>query len=139
HMRGAPGQFGWQRTIIARLKQNLHGMHLDRNNFARSTYTLQFAVGEHPYPVAQHFGVGKYVRREKHRSSLFLQIENNVSHLTPPNGIESRHRLIEENHLRIVQDCQRDASALEHPLRKLSELHVSRRRETHPLEEAFHA
>ena len=112
---------------------------LHRDDFPWRADSLQLAAGQHGHAIAQHFGVGKNVRREKNGAPLFLQLQDDVAHFTPSHGVEAGHRLVENHHLRIVQDRLRDSHALQHPFRKFSQLHVARRSQTHALEIFPHA
>ena len=56
------------------------------------------------------------MRAEKDGAALGAQAENEVANVTPAQGIKARHRLIQEQHLRIVEQRLREADALRHPL-----------------------
>ena len=60
--------------------------------------------------------------------------QDDVAHVPPADRIESRHRLVEEHHLGIVQQRLREADALEHPLRILPQLEPALRPEADVVE-----
>ena len=67
-------------------------------------------------------GVGEDVRAEEHRASLIAQLQDERAHVAAAERIEARHRLVQENDFRVVQERLRDADALDHPLRVLAQL-----------------
>ena len=48
--------------------------------------------------------------------------EDQRAHVAPAERIEARHRLVEDDELRVVDERLRDADALQHALRELSQL-----------------
>jgi hypothetical protein len=61
------------------------------------------------------------VRAEEHRAAFVAQAENQVPDVATANGIEPRHRLVENDQLGIVDERLRDADALHHALRVMPE------------------
>ena len=53
---------------------------------------------------------------------LIAQLQNQVADLAASERIETRHRLVEEDDLGIVDERLRDADALHHALRELAQL-----------------
>src|ERR1700691_4646133 len=76
------------------------------------------------------------MRGEKYRSTLAFEVVNNVANFPPPNRIQARHRLIQENHLWIVNDGLRYTYTLQHALGKFPELHIGRCTQPHALQKA---
>src|SRR6185503_751001 len=56
------------------------------------------------------------------RLPLFAQRQQQISHFTPANRIEARHRLIHKDYLWVVHHGLSDPDSLKHSLRILSEL-----------------
>jgi hypothetical protein len=75
------------------------------------------------------------VRAEEDGASLVAQRQDQRSDVTAPERVEARHRLVEEDDLRIVQQRLRDAHALDHPLRELAELQAALGAEPHAVEQ----
>ena len=80
------------------------------------------SLGENRHATAERLGVAQDVRAEEHRAPLVPQLEDQLPHLAPAERIESRHRLVEEHDLRVVDERLRDADALHHALRELPQL-----------------
>src|SRR5579871_4663691 len=72
----------------------------------------QFALVDNRHPVAKSFRVGKDMGRKENGSSFLFQGFYKVADLPPPNRIKPGHRLIEKNHLGVVQNCLGDSNSL---------------------------
>ena len=80
------------------------------------------APGQNRHPAAQCLRVAEHVRTEKHRAAAIAEPQNQRAHVAPAQRIQARHRLVEDDELRIVDKGLRDADALQHALRELPEL-----------------
>ena len=99
----------------------------------------QAAAHKNRHPAAQRFGIGEDVRAEKHRAAAIAQLQDEVAHLPAAQRIQPGHRLIEEDHVRIVEDGLRDAHALEHPLGEFPQLHPALGADAHFVQQRRHA
>ena len=95
----------------------------------------QPAAGHDRDPAAQRFGVGEDVRAEEHRPPLVAQLEDQRADVAAAERIEPRHRLVEEDHLGIVEERLRDADALDHALRELPQLKAALGADTDAVEQ----
>ena len=66
------------------------------------------------------------MRGKHHRLAIPLQLQNNVAHLAPAERVQPRHRLVQNDYFRIVEDRLRQPDALQHPLRVLAKLYLMR-------------
>jgi hypothetical protein len=78
--------------------------------------------GHHGHTAAEGLRIGQHVRTEKHRTAAIAQPQDQLSNLAAPERIEPRHRLIEEDQFRFVENRLRDANALQHPFGELPQL-----------------
>src|SRR5207245_2039116 len=62
---------------------------------------------------------------EEHGAAPIAQTENQRPHVATAERVETRHRLVENHQLRIVDDRLRDADALQHALRELTEVEAA--------------
>ena len=67
--------------------------------------------------TADRLGVAQNVRAEEHRPPLLAQRADEVAHVAAPERIEAGQRLVQKDHLRVVEQSLRDADALQHPAR----------------------
>ena len=89
--------------------------------------------------MTERLGVAKNVRAEKHRPPLVPEFEDQRTHVAAAQGVEPRHRLVEKDHVGIVQQRLRDADALDHALGKLAELHPALGAEADAIEQCAYA
>ena len=127
-----------RRRNLRALPNHLHFALHRRGQILHRAHAAQFALVNDRDPVAQRLGVGKNVRREKYRLAFVLQLLHQVANFAPPQRIQSRHRLVEENQLRIVQNGLRDSRPLQHSLRELAQLHALYVGQAHPLQHFVH-
>ena len=66
--------------------------------------------------VADHLHVGHLVRGQEQGAALALEVQDQVPDVPVRHRVQARRRLIKEQHLRVVDQCLRDADALEHAL-----------------------
>jgi hypothetical protein len=62
------------------------------------------------------------VRAEEDSAPLVSQAQNQLAHVAASERIEAGHRLVEEDHLRIIDERLCKADALDHPLGELPQL-----------------
>ena len=74
------------------------------------------------------------MRAEEDRPPLVAQLEHQRAHVAPAERIEPRHRLVEEQHLGIVQQRLRDADALQHALGVLAQRQAALGADAEPIE-----
>src|SRR5213075_1876999 len=68
------------------------------------------------YSFAKHLDVGKNMRAHEDSLAFVAQGADQISHLTPANRIQTTHRLVEKNYLRIVYQRLGQADSLKHSL-----------------------
>ncbi len=85
----------------------------------------QPAAGDDSDSTAERLGVSQDVRAEEHGAALIAQVEDQMPHVPAAHRIEPGHRLVQEKHLRIVEQRLRDAHALDHAFRELPELQTT--------------
>jgi len=95
--------------------------HLKRQQVRQQAARYESTAREDGDATAQGFGVGQHVRTEEHRAAAIAQAQDERAHVAAAERIEPRHRLVEKEHLGIVQQRLREADALEHPLRELAQ------------------
>src|SRR5262245_52927280 len=61
------------------------------------------------------------MRAEEHSRAAVAQTENERPDVAPTEGIQTRHRLVEDHQLRIVEQRLGDAHPLQHALREFSQ------------------
>ena len=125
--RRKPATFG--RRAVASGIRYARGHHLPAVRAARAagargeivdrTGRDELAPRDDADAAAQQLGVREDVRAEQHRAALVAQVQDDVAHLAAADGIEARHRLVENHELGIVDERLREADALHHPLRVL--------------------
>ena len=74
------------------------------------------------------------MRAEEDRPALVAQLEHQRADVAPAERIEARHRLVEEEHLGIVQQRLRQPDALQHALRELAQLQAPFRADAQAIE-----
>src|SRR5262245_39851720 len=79
---------------------------------------------ENRYPIAEHFNIRKYVRAHEHGLALVPQRRNQIAYFASTNRIETTHRLVKKNYLRIVNQRLGQSNSLQHAFGKLSQLRV---------------
>src|SRR5262245_9749851 len=79
------------------------------------------------------------MRREEDRFAIILQTQNQIPYLTPTDGVEARHGFVQENNLWIVDDCLRDAHALQHSFGELPELQPANMEDIGELQETVNS
>src|SRR5438874_13725854 len=82
----------------------------------------QSALEQNLDPVAEDLGVVKNMRTEEDRLALVPETKNQVSNFFSPDRIQSRHRLVENHQMWIVDQGLSDADALEHALGEFPKL-----------------
>ncbi len=87
------------------------------------------------HPLAQRIGLEHVVRREQDRLVLGLQIADHLAHLARPYRIQADRRLVEEEHLRVVQQRAGDVQALHHAARVALDLLLPAVGQAHELEQ----
>ncbi|MNY41133.1 hypothetical protein D3C86_1759220 [compost metagenome] len=75
------------------------------------------------------------MRVEEDGLPLALEVEDDVPHLTPPDGIQAAHGLVEKHDLGIVDQRLGHPDPLKHALGVLAELGVLRVRHSHPVQQ----
>src|SRR3989442_844401 len=96
--------------------------HLNHDHVAQPRARDEAAPGEDRDPAAQCIGVAQDVRAEKHGTSAIAKAENQRADVPASQRIETRHRLVEDDEIRLVQKRLRDADALQHAFGKLAQL-----------------
>src|SRR5439155_8407405 len=83
------------------------------------------AARENRHTTAEAFGIRQDVRAEEHRPAAIAESKNQRANLPPADRIETGHRLVEHDHLRIVDERLRQTDALQHALRELPQRETS--------------
>ena len=73
------------------------------------------------HAVAQRLGVREHVGAEEHGASAIAQRHDQIAHFTAAKRVEARHRLVEKDDLRVVDQRLCDADSLNHSFRELSQ------------------
>ena len=92
------------------------------SNVGQPAGRRQAPAGDDGDAAAEGLRVGEDVRAEEDRAALIAQLEDQRADVAAAERIEPGHRLVEEDHLGIVDERLRDADALHHPLRELAQL-----------------
>src|SRR5262245_14696790 len=79
------------------------------------------------------------MRTEEHRAAAIAQPQYQLSNFAAPERIEPRHRLIEEDQFRLVENRLRDADALQHPFGELPQVQPTLRADAYLVQELRHA
>ena len=95
---------------------------LKREDVGEQADGSETSCGDHRDPAAERLGIRKDVRAEEHGPALIAQLQDERADVAASQRVESGHRLVEKDHLGIVQQRLRDADALDHPLRELPQL-----------------
>jgi hypothetical protein len=90
---------------------------------------------QQPDTIAERLGVREDVAREEDRCAARLEVENDVLDLAAPDRIETRHRLVENDELRFVDERLGEPDALQHSLRVLLRRLVCTVTHAHELDE----
>ena len=81
----------------------------------------QLAFRENADAAAEQLGVRQDVRAEENRPALVAQLQDQLAHVAAADRIETRHRLVEDDELGIVDERLREPDALHHALRVLAQ------------------
>src|SRR5215208_8303346 len=90
--------------------------------FVQITDLRESPTFENRNTIAEHLDVGKNVRAHEDSFTFVSQCSDQVTHFAAPNWIQTTHRLIEKNYFGIVYERLGQSHALQHSLRKLSQL-----------------
>ena len=93
------------------------------------------ALVQHDDPVAEGLHVGEDVGAEKHGLPRRLEIPDDAAHLHPAHRVQARHRLVEDDELRVVQQRLGEPEPLHHPLGIFPDRRVPGPRKPDPGEE----
>src|SRR5882762_76956 len=128
-----------QVSLDLALQRHFPVRHLARDQLVDGPHRLQRTLDQEADPVTDHLGVRQDVGGEEHGPPPRLQVEDDVAHLPPPDRIEPRHRLVQDDELRIVDQRLGQPDALQHPFRVETELPVAAVGEAHAFEEILDA
>jgi hypothetical protein len=127
------------RRVVRAGDDELPAGDAERDHLGEAARRDEASFRENGHAAAQRLGVAQDVRAEEDGASAIAQPENQRSHVAAPERIETRHRLVEDHELGIVDERLRDADALEHPLREFPELQLPLRADAHFVEQPARA
>jgi hypothetical protein len=82
-----------------------------------------YAAADHDgQPVADLLDFGQQMRAQEDGLSRRTRAQQDLAHLDAANGIERRGRFIQNQELRIIDECLRQADPLQHSARKLGDI-----------------
>ena len=117
----------------------LPAAHFECNQIGELAHCGQPPSGHNSHAAAEGFRIGQHMRTEKHRAAAIAQPQYELSNFAAPERIEPRHRLIEEDQFRLVENRLRDANALQHPFGKLPQLQPTLRADAHVVQQLRYA
>ena len=109
--------------------------HVDAQDLAEPPDGDEPAAAHQPHAITEALGVGEDVGREEHRPAAAAEVQDQLLHHVPTDGVEPRHGLVEENELGVVEKGLGEAGPLEHPLREAPHRHPGGLREPDSLED----
>ncbi len=78
----------------------------------------QHAVGEHTDPVGELLGLVEIVRGEQHRGAQAAELGDQLPRLAAGGGVEAGGRLVEEQHVGVADDAEREVEPALLPTRQ---------------------
>src|SRR5258708_1052417 len=100
--------------------------------------TAQLPLMDHRDPITERLGIGKDMSGKENCLALVLQALNQFPYFMTAQWIEPGHGLIEEDHLRVMNDCLRNAYALQHAFGKLAQLAVAHITQSHAIQKTVY-
>ena len=138
-MEKTKGRNFFQDSLGGILKSQLGRGSPQTQDLAKLAAALELAAIQDGNAIAKGLRIGQNVRGEKDRLLFLAQLQNQIAHFAAPDGVKAGHRLVEENHVGVIDQRLRDARSLHHPFGKPPKRDVSRLGESHSLQKLINA